>query len=282
MSSTEKKFKTFSLVTYAEPNDVTEILQSKFDDGSVSAYAHILHDLDLVKNDVGELVRKTPHTHIVLTTTTHRTLTSVINWFKGTVDFNGKRANTLGQTTRTCVHKDGTIIHEPIDLGGATCYLVHEDKDGKPLDIDDPAKHHYNWAEVTSCNLEMLKNPPQAQRGRAVKDDKTFEILQELMNGTNPFILAQKYGRDFILNYRKYCDVAYACSQFGEMERIKKEQEENTYKEFSRGLYDLTEDGAVVEMDIAIREQNQRLKENNAKLMDEVVEPRAKLIMTEE
>lgn len=263
MSSTEKKFKAFALVTYAEPSQVTEILEEKFNEGTLTAYAHILHDKDSIENENGERVRKQPHTHIVLTASSHRTSTSVKNWFKAVTDFKGELANTMVQATHTCIRKDGRRVQEPIDVQGATFYLVHEDKEGKPL----PNKHHYDWSEVVSQNLEMLKNPPEIENGRPQKEDKTFEILQELMNGENPYILAQKYGRDFILNYRKFCEVAQACAKFGEIERIQREVQEKDYAEYSRGIYVLMEDGTIEETDIALRNQNARLKETNTKLL---------------
>lgn len=203
MSSTEKKFKVFALVTYAEPETVTEILEKKFSEGSLEAYAHILHNKDV--DEDGNF--KEPHTHIVIKTNEYRTLTNVKNWFKATRDYKGEIANTRVEAGHISKHDDGTETFELIDVKGATFYLVHESqKDGSPL----ANKYHYEWSEIISRNLEMLKNPPVVQIGRPKKEDCTSEILEDILNGANLRQMAPKYGRDFILHYRQYVELANA------------------------------------------------------------------------
>ena len=197
MANTYPKYKVFSLVTYAEAEQIDEILNQKFEEGIIDAFAYVLHNKDTT--DDGS--RKEPHFHVVLQSTAWRTAISVKNWFSATRDFKGELANTFVECTHKRIEKGQEII-EKVDRHGATCYLAHEDKDGKPL----ANKHHYGWDDVVAKNIDILKTPVQS--GRKPKEDCTFKILEKVMNGINFFDLAKEYGRDFILNWTKYRDLA--------------------------------------------------------------------------
>lgn len=248
MPSTEKKFKKFDIMTYAVTEEINEILTAKFKEGSIDAYAYILHDMDC--HEDGR--KKEPHSHIVLLTTTHRTATSVQNWFRHCHDFKGEFCNTFVETTKE--YYDGSI-HE-VDLKGATYYLVHENKNGEPLGLE---KWHYDWDEVTSKNLELLKNPPQLHIGRKPKEDRTFEILEDILAGKNLREMGRKYGRDFILHYRQYFDLAQAIKlQEDEICEIQEEAYTDAWLE-ARG--EATQDKLKASVDnVKLTRENQTMK----------------------
>lgn len=212
MSNTSRKFSKFALMSYATVEQIDEVLKEHQMD--CKAYAYIEHNRDVHEDGT----KKPCHTHIVVYTATSKSEISVRNWFKGCTDEKGERANTFCETQRECKHSDGTTTYENVDLVGVTCYLVHEDKQGNPL----PNKYHYKWDDVVSFNLQTLRTFYE-QWGRKPKEDNTFEILEALLGGASLLQLARKYGRDFILNYKKYQDLAQVCySEFFD----EKEQEQ--------------------------------------------------------
>lgn len=199
MSNSSRKFSKFALNSYATVEQIDEVLKER--QSELKAYAYCYHDRD-VKEDGS---RKEPHTHIVLWTQESKTEIAVINWFKGCTDYKGERANILCEVQRKCIHNDGTEEYLDVDLCGITCYLAHEDKYGNALEN----KYHYGFEEVKGWNVALLKNW-QANSGRKPREDKSWEILERLMNGESPRTLAKEYGRDFILNYHKYVELSRA------------------------------------------------------------------------
>lgn len=212
MSNSSRKFSKFALNSYATVDQIDEVLKEH--QGDLKAYAYCHHDRDVMEDGT----RKEPHTHIVLWTLVSKTEIAVKNWFKGCTDYKGERANILCEVQRKCIHNDGTEEYLDVDLCGITCYLAHEDKFGNALEN----KHHYGFDEVKGWNVSLLKNW-QATTGRKPKEDKSFEILTRLMNGDSPRVLAQVYGRDFILNYRKYVELSRAIYFEEEYENEQKE-----------------------------------------------------------
>lgn len=209
-------YNKYFIRTYCPIEFIRDILAEH--DSEIKAHAFIEHNKDACEW----------HRHTVLWLERSKSKKTIENWFSFYRDINGKPVQTRVECTKLCKKADGTTETQTVDLKGATFYLVHEDKDGNPL----PNKYHYSWDEVESKNLDLLKGYEYGKTNTK-HEDKSFEILEEVLAGENPYILAKKYGRDYILNYRKYVDLATTALSFNtelqnreEMARKRKEEEE--------------------------------------------------------
>lgn len=249
MTNSNTTYNKFSLMTYASMEQIAEVLAEH--DAEIKAFAFCEHNRDTNEDGTAKIW----HRHVVLYLERSKAETTVKNWFKSCRDAKGERVNTLCETTHICHKSDGTTVRQPIDLKGCTFYLVHEDKHGNPL----PNKYHYNWADVRSKNLPLLKEYQFATKPQ--KEDKTFEILEKVCEGCDMFEMARQYGRDFILNYRKYTDLAYAI-------KSKESREAEARAEIERQFYsDMLDDmGAVPTTKQIIENKNDEIERLRAML----------------
>ena len=203
-------YNKFFIRTYASLEQIREILAEH--DQEIKAHAFIEHNRDNCEW----------HRHIVLWLERSKAQKTIQNWFRTCFDAKGLPCQTRVEVTKICKKSDGSTETQTVYLKGATFYLVHEDTNGNPL----PKKYHYSWEEVESKNLDLLKNY-EFGKTKDQKKDCTFEILEAVISGESAYSLAKKYGRDFILNYRKYADLAYSIVCADEAERARKEEAEN-------------------------------------------------------
>lgn len=184
----DKRARLFSLITYLSIPQVSTVLMRH--DKQIDKYAFILHDKDL--DEQGNV--KEPHIHILVRTVNANILTTVRNWFSGYFDDKGKSINTLGQVIK--------------DIRASYEYLTHGDeksrKEGKNL-YPDNAIYCNDRAYFLDHNVS--------------KDDNIRSAYLDLINGSNYYECALKYGRDFIIHYRSikelYEDTFYLAKKKG-------------------------------------------------------------------
>lgn len=218
MTNSKRLYNKFAIVSYASIDDIKEICAEHND--QLIGWATIEHNRD--KDENGN--NKEWHRHLVLYCKRSMCPDTIKKWFVHCKDAKGEFANTLVQYKHTCRKQDGTVEEQTIDLAGATFYLVHEDKQGNPL----PNKWHYSWGEVYGNNIDVLKNWTYGTKETTERKDNSFEILEQVMAGASPYELAKRYGRDFIMNYRKYADLAFVIHEqreYQERQKAEREQE---------------------------------------------------------
>lgn len=226
MASNQRRYCKFAIRTYADKEQCIEIMEKRRIEGRLKGYALCLHDKDV--DEQGN--RKVPHTHIVVVTETSIAKTTVEKWFNATTDFKGEIANHRVEVESP--YKEGSVVY----VKGATFYLVHEETNGNPK----PNKYHYSWDEVVAFNLDLLKSyEDQVQSGVSAKEDRTFDILDDMLRGRRMLDMAKEYGRDFILNYRKYQELALSIAL--QEERIEEFAQEGFVSAWLDGSGDATE-----------------------------------------
>lgn len=132
-------------------------------------FAIIKHDKDVDKQ--GDL--KQEHLHFIVNLNNAMTLTAFGAYFK---------------------NEDQNTLYQPmIDKSGAFDYLTH---------ANNPEKHKYEEKEVEVVGgIDFWK--------KIVADDKTNSIIDDLIHKVRMRDMVDRYGRDFVINYRKYYEIAY-------------------------------------------------------------------------
>ncbi len=182
------RFRNYGLITYHSEEVVKMVLQVHAK--RIRHWAYILHDKDTYEHDVYEkdekgnttanlLHRKgdikEKHFHLLLCMNNAMSLAAVRNLFP-------TGANTLGQGIR--------------DKSDCFNYLNHKDK---------PEKYQYPDEAIICDNPDYWKS---IQGGE--DDDRTINILDDIISGVGFRELAKRYGRDLVVNYHKYWEFAKA------------------------------------------------------------------------
>lgn len=162
------------IVTYLNEEDLHRVLESKLDKGIITNYAYINHDKDITKE--GEL--KKAHRHCIILCKSPVLGSRLQNWFKGLNDEGGE---------------SNTLIEKLKSKKGAFAYLTHE---------NDPDKYQYSREEVICSDDDYFDNLEEKTT------DKSWEALEDLLNGMSLRDCAKKYGRDFIIHYSAYRTLA--------------------------------------------------------------------------
>lgn len=162
------------IVTYLNEDDLHRVLESKLDKGIITQYAYINHDRDVTKD--GEL--KKAHRHCIILCKSPVLGSRLQNWFKGLNDEGGD---------------SNTLIEKLKSKKGAFAYLTHE---------NNPEKYQYSREEIICSDDDYFDN----LEGKDT--DKSWETLEDLLNGMSLKDCAKKYGRDFIIHYSAYRTLA--------------------------------------------------------------------------
>lgn len=132
-------------------------------------WAYILHDKDL--NEDG--TPKVKHYHILLWLYNPKTKTSVEKWF------------------RQCDSTINTMSRYVIDVESMVDYLLH---------TNETAKAHYEESQIVSKDWEEFKD----FRDLPI----AWLIIEDFIAGLPRSVMVTRYGRDFVINYTKYYEMA--------------------------------------------------------------------------
>lgn len=175
--------RNFSMTTYLTREEIEQYVSR----ANIANYAYIPHNKDVydddIKDDTGAVVHekgslKVPHFHLVVSFVNARTLSAVKS------DFLGYSQNTLVELVK--------------DLESALAYLTHKnapDKYQYPIDIVC-SNYGYFRGDYSSATIE---------------DNTAFRIINDMEMGYSHYALVRKYGRDYVVNYKRYCDMQNLC-----------------------------------------------------------------------
>lgn len=163
---------SWSLITYATSNEVHQFILEHLD--IIKYYAYIVHDND-IKDDG---TPKEKHIHLLLVFNYSIQLGAIINKMRF-------ECNTMGEPMR--------------DKVSAYNYLTHK---------DNCDKYQYNELDIITNNKEYFLSTTT----RIKKEDENFkylELIEDLCKGYTFRDMIIKYGRDFIIHYKQYQEMAY-------------------------------------------------------------------------
>ncbi len=178
--------RNYGLITYHSEETIKTVLQTYA--GRIRHFAYILHDKDTYEHDVYEKDKngnttdkilhkkgetKEKHYHLLLSMNNAMTLTAIRALFP-------IGANTLGQAIR--------------DKADCFNYLNHKDA---------PDKYQYPDKAIICDDFDYWKG---IQSGES--DDRTLNIIDDIISGVGFRELAKRYGRDLVINYQKYWSFA--------------------------------------------------------------------------
>ena len=162
---------SWSLTLYETPEVIHQFILDNLH--IIKYYAYIEHDKDF--NTDGSL--KDRHVHLLLVFTYNIQLGCLINKM-------GFKSNVFGEAI-----KDKKACFE---------YLTHK---------NNSDKYHYNDSDVVTNNKEyFLEN---TKRFRENENLKYLELIEDLINGYTYRDMIVKYGRDYIIHYKQYQEMAY-------------------------------------------------------------------------
>lgn len=190
----------FCLIFYGSEEELKSLLEKY--SVRISHYAYILHDKDIYADDLlrddGTYVHKKgeieiPHFHLLVSFYNGHTLSAVKKLFTTKLD-----------KPRAEVITDKVIQYE---------YLIHK---------NDPDKYQYPKTDIVSDNLHYFEK--MCIRGdKTDTDEKAVSIVNDILAGISPRILMHRYGRDFIIHYNQYKDMADLIREHDYNERIGKD-----------------------------------------------------------
>ena len=184
------RYRHFDLIVYCTENELFSMLH-KYND-RISRYAFAKHDKDTfdstvyeddgktVKHNQGEL--KKEHRHLTISLYNACTCTAVKKMF----------------TTP----EDKPRVDSVNDLSAVFRYLVH---------LDNPEKYQYDYDSIISNDITYYESLEKRGQMRDT-DQNAVEIVSLIRKGVNPWLIAQKYGREAIIHYRHYKDFADSIS----------------------------------------------------------------------
>lgn len=188
--------KFMSLVTYACPNDVRLVIEKHCSQVLHANYR--IHD----KDDA------VPHIHCNIWLKKSRRCDVVENWFSHCMDENNNYVNTFADYTKDC-----RLAFE---------YLTHK---------NDPDKYQYDDDGIVYFGLsidEYLKqktifNIKDNVRRRAYQSvERSVSLIDDLLDGASTMQMIKTYGRDYIINRKRYLSAAAAVAyEAGDFETAK-------------------------------------------------------------
>lgn len=182
-SSKVVRTRNFSATTYLSREEIEEYVSHP----NIVNYAYIPHNKDVYDEDVkdndGNIVHekgslKKPHFHLVVTFANARTLSAVKN------DFLGYSQNTFVELVK--------------DMESALAYLTHKNA---------PDKYQYS-VDIVCSNYGYFRGDFSSS---TIEDNTAFRIINDMEMGYSHYALVRKYGRDYVVNYKRYKDMQNLC-----------------------------------------------------------------------
>lgn len=170
MSKSKNRYYWFSLMSYLSEENIKSVLS--FYSFKIRQYAFILHDKDVKDN--GDLVE--PHYHIVIYTNNAMTCSAVLKLFEG--------------------HSENTFIEVVRNKSAINDYLIHKDKN---------EKYQYPVSDITYSDKKYFDNLSNDYSDSA---ENTLNICLDLIDRVPYVEMIMRYGRDFVINYKRYSDMA--------------------------------------------------------------------------
>lgn len=181
-----KTYSNFSGVSYASLEDIRRTLLYHVN----GYFAYIRHDRDVmeVKED-GEVTYKTPHVHIVFYDPGRHSIPSVLKWFDGLTDSDGRPVNTFMEACGS--------------MRGALRYLIH---------LDDPEKTAYSLNEVHTSSYTGANKLYDACSLSGNSYDRQISTCLSYVNGEIDYVTACKRAPELFMRNGK--NALFNCQMF--------------------------------------------------------------------
>lgn len=180
----------FDLVFYGKEIELMELLADY--KARIAHYVYIKHDKDVYEEDIvenDEIVHKKgdlkkPHFHVIVDTYNGATCSAMKRLF-----------TTKEDKPRVLPVNDQVACYE---------YLWHK---------NNPEKYQYSKKCLCSDDLDYYERMCVVGQVRDT-DSVAMHIVEDIIAGVNPRILCSRYGRDFIIHYNQYKDMAWTIEQW--------------------------------------------------------------------
>lgn len=185
-----KRTRRFCLTTYIDDSALYGYLNGL---QWVQHWAYITHDKD-VKDD-GELKEK--HTHVLLYTYEAKTVTAIKKNFDNfSAEYYAMRS----------AEAQNTMAQECNDISAQWRYLRH---------LDDKNKAQYDIQDVVCDDLSYWNTLDKYNGLTDSVGNAGLSILDDYMNGTDCYTMAQRYGKEWIYHISHYQNAVrlMACEQ---------------------------------------------------------------------
>ena len=181
-----QRYRPWTVVFYGTKRELFQILHTY--ECRIAHYAFITHDRDTYLEDVFESDKTTikhakgdlekEHIHLIVDFFNGHTFTAVKKLF--TTETDNPRVEVVG------------------DRVAQFRYLTHK---------DDPEKYQYPDSDVISNDISYYEN--LCKHGDKKDTDNIAEqIVNDMLKGVAPRIMVSRYGRDFVIHYRQYQEMA--------------------------------------------------------------------------
>lgn len=190
------KYRSYTLIFYGNSKEL-DFLLLKYAT-RIEHYAYILHDKDIyaedLKDDNGNYVHRKgeiekPHYHLL-------------------VDFyNPCYPNGVKKIFTT--ELDKPRVERVVDKAAQYEYLIHK---------NDPDKYQYPKSDIVSPDINFYEHLCINGEKRDT-DEKAIAIVGDILAGISPRIIMHRYGRDCIIHYSQYADMADRIRQYEIEER---------------------------------------------------------------
>lgn len=180
------RFRPWEIVVYCSKRELLSMLGKH--NQRIAHYAFIEHDLDRYEEDNEELGHKKGdikkvHIHCLL------------DFFDGHTFSSVKKLFTLGDLVPR--------VEKISDRQAKFEYLTHK---------NHPDKFQYSEDEIFSNDISYYKDI--CLRGdKKDKDNLALQIINDLLNGTNPYTMVCRYGRDYVIHRNQYKDMVFDIQQ---------------------------------------------------------------------
>lgn len=162
----------FAVMTYLDEERIIKIIQSM----SIKHYAYAYHDKD----------NNEPHYHVLLRLNNPTSAKSIKSKFTkaGKGADNGIDVNSMVQYAR--------------DFGDLGEYLTHENQ---------PDKYHYGEDIIVSDDIGYFRGQMRSSTSAPEHEENTaYQILADIEKGTAWREMAKRYGREIIINHKRYTE----------------------------------------------------------------------------
>lgn len=170
MIKKKERVRNWALITYHLEEVIKSVLQ--VNTGRIRHWAYILHDKDT--NEDGSL--KQSHYHVLIQL---------------------NNAMTMSACRALFPTEQNTLAQPQYDKAASFLYLTHKDQ---------PDKYQYPDTDIICDNPDYWKKLQESGED----DDKTVNIIDDIIACVPFRELMRRYGRDLVINYSRYREFAEA------------------------------------------------------------------------
>ena len=202
MKSENNRYRCYTMVFYAGSKEFDKLLLKY--SARISHYAYIVHDKDIyaddLKDDEGNYVHRAGEIE-------KEHIQCIIEFY------NALSPSALRKLFTT--ENDKPQVQRVIDKVAMFEYLTHK---------NDPDKYQYPKSAIISDDINYFEKLCIEGEKRDT-DDKAISIVNDILAGVSPRIIMHRYGRDCIIHYSQYQDMADRIKEYDYDHKLGKDKE---------------------------------------------------------